>query len=416
MQWGWMMDKELQDKRRALLEAYAAGVRAVEGERVTADWLDRHPATGPVALIALGKAAGAMALGAQRVLGERLTRGLLVTKPGHADARQLDHVRIRVCEGAHPLPDQTSLAAGEALLEFVAGLPDDMPVLVLISGGASALVEVLRPGVGLEDLARANAWLLANGLPIAQVNAVRRRLSRLKGGGLASLLAPRPVTGLLISDVEGDDPAVIGSGPLNPPRNPRLPEGLPDWLLALLPEGDAVGSSGQQGETSVVLVGRLDDALEAAEAALLAQGLPVRRHEAHIGGDVAQVAERVELALRTEPGLVHLWGGEATVVLPPKPGRGGRNQQLALALARRIDGDAAAVVLCAGTDGTDGPTADAGGLVDNKTLVRGRVEEMDPDDYLRRADAGTFLERTGDLVTTGPTGTNVTDLLITWHV
>ena len=410
------MDEQVQAKRRVLLEAYAAGVRAVEGARVTADWLSAHPVAGQVALIALGKAAGAMTLGAQQALGERLACGLLVTKQGHADARQLDRGRIRVCEGAHPLPDQTSLAAGQALLEFVAGLPDDMPVLVLISGGASALVEVLRPGVSLQDLARANAWLLANGLPIAQVNAVRRRLSRLKGGGLASLLAPRPVTGLLISDVEGDDPAVIGSGPLNPPSEPRLPEGLPDWLLALLPEDDASAAGGDRAGSGVELVATLDDALAAARAALLAQDMRVRRHEAHIGGDVAQVVERVELALRAEPGVVHLWGGEATVVLPPNPGRGGRNQQLALELARRIDGDAAAVVLCAGTDGTDGPTADAGGLVDNQTLARGRIEEMDADDYLRRADAGSFLERSGDLVTTGPTGTNVTDLLLAWHV
>ena len=409
-----MTSNEVHQHRQALLAAYSAAVRAVDGERVTADWLRANPAAGPVGLIALGKAAGAMALGAQQVLGKQLLRGLVVTKPGHADIRALDLDRIRICEGAHPLPDETSLAAGQALLDFVADLPADLPVLVLISGGASALVEVLRPGVSLEGLARANDWLLANGLPIAQINAVRRRLSRLKGGGLAGVLGSRGVTGLLISDVEGDDPAVIGSGPLNLPAGTQLPEGLPDWLLEMLPseavEPDATGSAPR-----VVLVATLDDALAAAAAELRTQGLQVDRHSPHLGGDILEVMDLVDRTLRAEPGVAHLWGGEATVVLPPDPGRGGRNQQLALHLARVISGPGPAVALCAGTDGTDGPTDDAGGLVDNLTADRGQTEGLDLEDHLRRADAGSYLEQTGDLISTGPTGTNVTDLLIAWR-
>lgn len=409
-----MISNDTEQKRQALLAAYAAAVRAVDGERVTANWLREHPAEGPVALIALGKAAGAMALGAQRALGQQLFRGLLVTKPGHADSQALDLERIRVCEGAHPLPDETSLAAGQALLDFIEDLPAGLPVLVLISGGASALVEVLRPGVTLEGLARANDWLLANGLPIAEINAVRRRLSRLKGGGLATMLGGRTVTGLLISDVEGDDPAVIGSGPLNSPGSRRLPDGLPGWLQEMLPAGQAE-TAPAASEVRVVLVATLDDALVAAEAELVSRGLQVRLHTPHLDGDILDVVERVAAAVRAEPGLVHLWGGEATVILPPAPGRGGRNQQLALHLAGVLAGDAAAVALSAGTDGTDGPTADAGGLVDNLTIDRGRTEGLVLEDYLRRADAGSFLEQTGDLISTGPTGTNVTDLVIAWR-
>jgi len=400
--------------RQALLSAYAAAVRAVEGERVTENWLQQHPGEGAVAMIALGKAAGAMALGAQKALGDRLLRGLVISKPGHADGEALDPERILICEGAHPLPDGTSLAAGQALIEFIEGLPSGQPVLVLISGGASALVEVLRPGVTLEDLARANDWLLANGLPIAGINAVRRRLSRLKGGGLASMLGSRAVTGLLISDVEGDDPAVIGSGPLTLPASTKLPEGLPDWLQDMLPSGQDVAVP-TASEAQVVLVATLDDALAAAEAELVSQGLQVRRHTPHLDGDLLEVVEQVSEALRTDRGPVHLWGGEATVILPPAPGRGGRNQQLALQLAGVISGEAEAVALCAGTDGTDGPTADAGGLVDNRTTDRGRAEGMVLEDNLRRADAGSYLEQTGDLISTGPTGTNVTDLVIAWH-
>ena len=398
--------------RKAVLRAYAAGVAAVDGEQVTADWLLRHAEAGPIALIAIGKAAGAMARGAQRVLGERLYRGLVVTKAGHADADGLNDGLIRICEGAHPIPDDRSLAAGQAMLDFVADLPLTMPVIVLISGGASALVEVLQPGVDLDDLKRVTDWLLANGRPIGEINAVRRRLSCLKGGGLASLLSPRPVTGLLISDVEGDDPAVIGSGPLSPPAKDALPSDLPDWLLALLPPKAGPTAI---ADVQVEVIATLDDALRAAEKALVNKDLPVLLHKHHLDGDLHAIANQVVDTLRERPGVVHIWGGETTVVLPPNPGRGGRNQQLALTLAVSIGGEAPAVALCAGTDGSDGPTDDAGALVDESTLSRGVTEALDAEDYLRRADAGSYLEQTGDLVTTGPTGTNVTDLVIAWH-
>ena len=180
----------------------------------------------------------------------------------------------------------------------------------------------------------------------------------------------------------------------------------------MLPEPrEEAGAAGVR----VVLVATLDDALAAAESALQDRGLQVRRHVAHLQEDIAAVVSRVGEALRREPGVAHVWGGEATVVLPAAPGRGGRNQQLALHLAGEIAGQASAVALCAGTDGTDGPTADAGGLVDNLTAERGRTEALDIDQHLRRADAGSYLERTGDLISTGPTGTNVTDLVLAWR-
>lgn len=398
--------------RKALLQAFADGVRAVEGERVAAHWLADHRSKGPVAVIALGKAAGAMALGAQHALGDRLWRGLVVTKPGHADEHALDLGRIRICEGAHPVPDDSSLAAGQALLEFIEELPVGLPVVVLISGGASALVEVLHPGVELQGLSSANAWMLANGLPIASINAVRRRLSRLKGGGLAALLGQRPISGLLISDVEGDDPAVIGSGPLTPPASEQLPDGLPDWLLDLLPPDVPQPAV---PEVAVQVVAKLDDALAAAEQSLRAQGLSVQRYPDHLDAPLETIASQVVEAVRAQPGVVHLWGGEATVVLPANPGRGGRNQQLALHLASELATAGSAVALCAGTDGTDGPTSDAGGLIDHQTLERGRVEGLSAQRHLTLADAGTYLERTGDLVATGPTGTNVTDLVMAWQ-
>ncbi len=405
--------------RTALLEAYAAGVQAVEGERVVFDWLNAHPVDRSVALIALGKAAGAMALGAQRALAGHLWRGLVLTKHGHAGDQALDMSRFSVCEASHPVPDESSLAAGRALLDFVATVPPDMPVLVLVSGGASSLVEVLADGVDLATLAQVNSWLLANGMPIGQMNAVRRRLSRLKGGGLARLLAPRPVTGLLISDVEGDEPAVIGSGPLSAPTDAALPGGLPDWMGELLaaigdaPAGDTASAGSAQ--LQVIVVATLDDALAAAEKSLQARGIAVCRHRQHLDGDLAAVARRVSAAATAQPAVVQLFGGEATLVLPADPGRGGRNQHLALQLAVAMAGDIPAVALSAGTDGTDGPTDDAGALVDNCSVDRGLTDGLDAADHLRRADAGQFLEHSGDLVTTGPTGTNVTDLVMAWR-
>ena len=402
--------------REAILSAFAAGVSAVSGEAATAGWLRANPSPGPVAVIALGKAAGAMARGAQAALGAQLEGGLVISKAGHADADGLDTARFRVVEGSHPVPDALSLAAGQALLEFIDGLSTQQPVYVLVSGGASALVEVLADGVTLDRLGEINRWLLANGLPIGQMNAVRRRLSRVKGGGLAALLAPRPVTGLLISDVEGDDPAVIGSGPLVPPPDDRLPDGLPDWLLDVLPaQAAAVGPVVDPGRLTVQVIARLDDALAAAARELEQLGIAAHWHREHFDGSLDAVAAVVNKALRAEPGVVHLWGGEATVILPAQPGRGGRNQQLALQLARDIAGEVATLVLSAGTDGTDGPTDDAGALVDNQTVDRGDIEGLSLTAHLERADAGTYLEQTGDLLSTGPTGTNVTDLVIAWR-
>lgn len=410
-----MIDPAVERMRRAMLAAYAAGVEAVEGERATAAWLESHASSQPVSVIALGKASGAMARGAQKVLGGRLVGGLVVTKAGHADVDGLSDALWQVVEAAHPVPDARSLAAGRVVAEFIAVTPRDREVLVLVSGGASALVELPVDGVTLEQLGRANAWLLANGVPIGQMNAVRRRLSRLKGGGLARMLAPRAVTGLLISDVAGDDPAVIGSGPLTPPTDDSLPGDLPDWLQALVTGVSAVDTTVPDPSPMVEVVACLDDALRAAEQTLREAGIAVRRHATHFDDDVETVAREIEKVSGERRGEIQLWGGEVTLVLPSQPGRGGRNQHLALCLAQSIAGPSPAVAMSAGTDGTDGPTGDAGALVDQQTIERGQVEGLAADDYLRRADAGRFLEQTGDLITTGPTGTNVTDIIMAWR-
>ncbi|HJX19266.1 MAG TPA: glycerate-2-kinase family protein, partial [Acidiferrobacterales bacterium] len=197
------------DPRQDVLRIFKSAIAAVHGRERVRDYLRQHPVSAPVYLLSIGKAACAMAQGVHAVLGSGIVDALIVTKQGHAEA-----LPWPVLEAGHPLPDEQSLAAGQRLIEFVAAIPPDAMILVLLSGGASALVEALPQGMDLAQLRAVNDWLLAAGLDIAAMNRIRKRLSRIKGGRLAKLLAPRPVLCLAISDVPGDDPRAIGSGPL----------------------------------------------------------------------------------------------------------------------------------------------------------------------------------------------------------
>jgi hydroxypyruvate reductase len=399
--------------RRNLLQVYQAALARVDGQAVVRAALQGWQGSGELALVAIGKAAQAMAMGARDALGERIVEGLVISKQGHLDQRFLERAVWQGLEGGHPLPDGRSLAAGQALLGFLEQQPAGRPLLLLISGGASSLVEVLRDGVGLEDLQRANAWLLGSGLPIGEINRVRRRLSAIKGGGLLRCVEGHPLEVLLISDVPGDDPAIIGSGLLVPPAMPDedlhgLP--LPEWLadlLGALPE-QVVAESG----AACRVVANLDQACDAAEAAARGLGYPVFRSPVLLSGGAAEAGVQLARELMAGPPGLYVWGGETTVVLPPEPGQGGRNQHLALAAALELAGRDNICLLAAGTDGSDGPTEDAGGLVDGGTLARAGLDGLDGQDCLRRADAGTLLAAAGDLLHAGPTGSNVMDLVL----
>lgn len=397
-------------RERALLrEIYAAALAAVEGAQRVEAALNARSLTGPVAAIAIGKAASAMLAGAERALGSALRQALLITKYGHCDERWAGDARVHVIEAAHPVPDANSLAAGAALLEFIEGT--SLPLLALISGGASSLVEVPVHGVGLDDLRRLNAHLLASGLDIHQINRVRQAVSRIKGGRLAARLGGRAVRVLAIADVAGNEPAVIGSGLLTPPLTGPLPA-LPPELVRLLEHAAPAPSLQVFANIDLELVARNEDALAAAAAKGAQLGLKVYRHARFVDGDAVQAGQELVDELRAaDPGL-HLWGGEPTLELPPQPGRGGRLQSLALAAAKALSGDEHIWLLAGASDGSDGPTADAGALVDGGTWQRILRAGIDPDAALRRADAGTALAAAGDLIRTGPTGTNVMDLMI----
>jgi len=294
------------------------------------------------------------------------------------------------------VPDQASLDAGRKLTEFLASLPRHHLLLCLISGGTSALVERLDTGITLRTLRQETDQMLASGAPIGQINRHRRRLSTIKGGKLARWLRC-PVLQLLISDVPGDKPADIGSGLLVPDGTSGMGSELAVW------EG-----------VHTEIIASSSIAQQAVAVAAEAKGFTVRQASGELYGEMPDVIERVSkrlLSANSLPG-VYIWGGEPTIELPSNPGRGGRNQHLALAMSAVAAQKGNMSILVCGTDGTDGPTGDAGGLVSERTQKDAQENALDIDDYLAKADAGSCLSTLGGLITTGPTGTNVMDLAI----
>ena len=404
---------DMAGARRDLLTIFKAALTRVEGRACVRESLRGDQGT--VSLIALGKAAQSMTQGALDVLGDRVLDGLVISKAGHMDESLLRARGLGCLEGGHPVPDERSLRAGRELVEFIRTRPKDRRLLFLISGGTSGLVELLRDGIDLASLQRVNQWLLGSGLSIDAMNRVRKSLSRIKGGGLIPLLQGRPAQVLLISDVPGDEPGVIGSGLLVADEHPArgLDDlALPDWLRALVPPVLPPVPT-KADNIRVSIVASLADAREAAADKARELGYAVTLSRAHLGGDVNVVGRRLAYELRDAWSGLYVWGGEPTIHLPEHPGQGGRNQHLALVVACQIAGRRDVCFLAAGTDGGDGPGEDAGAIVDGGSVGRGcRVLGVDPEVCLTQADSGRFLEASDDLIQTGPTGTNVMDLMI----
>ncbi len=397
---------------REILEASLARVR---GTDAVAEWLERHPEVEYDHVIAFGKAASAMTLGALRARPAP-RRGLVITKHGHLDDELGGFPQIECVESDHPVPGEASLQTGRRLVEFLGEAPADARFLALVSGGASSLVEVLAPNLDLQGLSALTGRLLAEGLAITEMNAVRRSISCIKGGRLAHYLDGRPACALMISDVPGDDPAVIGSGPLTAVRGEVLPEALSDETRRLIEKAERMPVPPPEAfrDVHTHIIATLEDAREAAAQRAEELGFPVHRHPEFLEDEAGKTGiELAEYLKRAEaPPGVHIWGGETTVRLPENPGRGGRNQHLALAAATALEGVKGIRLLACGTDGTDGPTEDAGGEVDGGTVLHGRDLGLDAERALARADAGSYLDAVGALVTTGPTGTNVMDVVL----
>lgn len=364
-----------------LRKLWWAGVDAVGGGRSVEVALEGNHREFDL-ILGVGKAAVPMCIAAM----PHLAKGgqvLAVTKYGHGQD-QSESMDITIIEAAHPVPDANSLKGGAALVEAVRESGPDCRLLLLVSGGASALAEVPKGEMTLDTLQRENARLVGSGLDIHAINAERRKFSAIKGGGLLSNFAGTSVQVLAISDVPADEIAVIGSGiGAAPPQSSEFAYGC------------RIVASNAIARTAVC---------EAAKGA----GLAVRANEENLYVDVSGCADRVfRMLIEGEPG-VYVLGGEPTIVLPPDPGEGGRNQALAAEIAKRISGTEGLSVLVAGTDGTDGPTNAAGGLVDGSSWKAAQGGE----DALARADSGAWLEAAGCRFITGPTGTNVMDLLV----
>ncbi len=394
--------------RDLLLSWFNTALIAVGGRRCVKAAVSRRSFHSRVSLIAIGKAAVAMAQGAHDGLGDQIEAGFIVTKHGHDGP-----LPWPVLTAGHPLPDQASLDAGDALLTFINRIPQKNEVLFLLSGGASSLVEVLAPGLGLAHLRQLNKWILGSATDIVSANELRKRLSMIKAGRLAQTLMPHAVVCLTISDVPGNDPRSIGSGLLVMSGGFNPPDSLPVQVSEMIERTpNAVPSAGfDHVQTEVIAT--IEDARVAAANAARSAGFEVQLHEPLLAGDILIVGPQLAGVLKaSQPGQVNVWGGETTVRLPPQPGRGGRNQSLALAAAIALDGANSQYLLTVGTDGSDGPGDDAGALVDSGTVQRGEAVGYNARKALASADAGPFLEASGDLITTGPTGTNVMDLVI----
>ncbi len=385
-----------------------------------------------------GKAAGGMGRAVEAVLGDRISAGMLIMPKGASAALQ----RIDPALAAHPLPDETGQSASLKILELLNGADEKTLILFLVSGGASALLAAPAAGVTLADKKTVTSQLLDSGAAVDELNAVRKHLSAVKGGRLAAAAFPAALLTLAISDVIGDRPDVIGSGPTVADRSTFadawdviIKYRLQDKISARVKRFLERGLAGQEKETvkpddprlarsAYLIVGGIGQALEAARKKVRRMGFACEIVTAALQGEAREAARILAAkALQIQAGLQPgekcclLYGGETTVIVKGS-GRGGRNQELALAFALEIAGSEDIEMLSAGSDGVDGPTDAAGAVVDGMTVTAAARLGLDAAAYLENNDSYTFFNEL-DLrgggkshLKTGPTGTNVMDLQV----
>ena len=428
--------------RRDLVAIYRAGLVAADPERILERDIQGSASSGwsfrggpllpgaetpgePVFLFGAGKAAAALGRGVQRRLAGEKVRGRIIVKHGH----RIETPGVLVEEAGHPVPDGNSAAATKRLLTDLRGTGRNSRVVFLLTGGASALLASPASGITLEQKSRVHALLLGSGADIHETNTVRKHLSGVKGGQLLPLL-PRRVAVLLISDVVGDDLTSIGSGPVTADpttfadalgilRRYDLTHRIPAPALRRLREGAA----GRLPETPSRLQRTAPHHIVASNSLSLraaieaAEGLGYRTEVfgRDLVGGVHATARAFAKRLRTlasETGRSALLAGGELTLRVTGDGRGGRSQEFALVAAGELEGLEGAALLAAGTDGTDGPTEAAGAFADGDSWRRARRGGLDPAAALRRNDSWSLFRETGDLFVTGPTGTNVMDLML----
>jgi len=435
----------MERQRKALEDIFRAGVKAVDPERAVRRYvrckgnqllvgersyiLDRFKR---IFLIGAGKGTAPMAKALEDILGDRLTGGWIIVKYGHGMPLE----KTRSMEAGHPIPDEAGLRATEGLLRKIQECTEEDLVICAFSGGGSALLPAPSPPINLDQKQESTRLLLECGATINEINAIRKHLSRSKGGWLAKTAYPATSISLILSDVIGDRLDVIASGPTVPDESTysdcmeiierynlidRLPvsvvEHFKQGVAGVLPETPKVGDS-VFSKVQNLIVGNNRGALLAAKEQAISLGYNTLVLSSQIEGEAREVAqvfaaigkEICQVSLPIPPPACLLAGGETTVTIQGR-GKGGRNQELALACAIAIDGWDRIFLLSAGTDGTDGPTDAAGALVSGLTCGRARQANLNPHAFLLANDSNSFFESLGDLLITGPTRTNVVDIM-----
>ncbi len=421
------MNKTQQKSTEQLKALYAEAVRAALPAAILPAHLPPRP-KGRLAVIAIGKAAASMAAAAERHYSDGPVEGIALTRHGHAQPT----LTIEVIEAGHPVPDAAGVAGSTRIMELAASLGEDDLALVLISGGGSALATLPVECVSLAEKQALTRALLASGAPIHDINTMRKHLSRIKGGRLAAAIAPASLLTLAISDVAGDDPAVIASGPTVPDPTTKaealallhrwkvpVPQSLKD-AIERAPESAKPGDACFE-RAIYKLIASGADSLDAAAKFATAQGYEVLNLGDRIEGearDLARAHAELALAVRAKGRkLAILSGGEVAVTFASPPtGQGGPNQEYALALAVALKGASGIAALAGDTDGIDGGSGaandPAGAMIFDDTLARAAALGLDPQAALDAHDSGTFFGTLGDLLKSGPSFTNVNDFRV----
>ncbi len=388
-----------------------------------------------ILVVGAGKASGPMAQALEEILGDRLEGGVVNVKEGYA----VDTQRIELIEAAHPVPDESGLRGTQRILQLAADAGEEDLVFCLISGGGSALMELPAGNISLDDLQQLTDLLLRSGATINEVNTIRKHISKVKGGGLARAAAPATLIALILSDVVGNPLDFIASGPTvadtttfqdawNLLGKFNLQDAIPQSVRTQLEHGlnQSIPETPKKGDpifarTASVLVGSNEIAARAALDAAMELGYNALLVTTWVEGEAREVAKVMAGVAKglirhhspLPPPACLIFGGETTVTVHGE-GKGGRSQEMALAASLALDSWEDVAVMAVGTDGTDGPTDAAGGIADGTVAARARALNLDPLAYLDRNDSYHFLRQTDALLVTGPTNTNVNDLIFVY--
>ncbi|ATL45817.1 glycerate kinase [Chitinophaga caeni] len=429
----------MDDYRKLILELFEDGLKAVQPGEIMPQTIYKQDGQWNIAgnqfpeqqsfyIIGAGKAAAIMALAVEDILGNKIAGGCVITQFQSSRTPK----KVRVLLGDHPKPGVQSLAASKDLISYISTVPTGAVVIFLLSGGASSLMADVPDGITLEELSTTFEALLHSGASINEINIVRKHLSKLKGGQLTKLLSPRQCITLAISDVPGDDPAIIGSGPSFPADSTfedawqvleryKLLTGLPTSVIAYLRAGLSRQIPALPAAADAIfensyykIIATNKDVIAAIQKSAAQRGWNIGELPFPIGGIAKDFGKKLADFANHYQGkrpACLVTGGESTVEVRGN-GKGGRNQELALSASMYLDNNRPITLLAAGTDGKDGPTEAAGAIVDQESASRYLSLQLKPGAYLSDNNAYPILEQTGQLIFTGPTGNNLMDIVI----